>query len=372
MSKRAAIFELEIEIDHFSFICTDSLDYILLLANDGNKFDYDTTRNLRLVSQLFYVRMVRLIQEHDGYRDSTNLVSWPFLKKICLINDNITSPIFDSLTCLTDLTIYNYDEDKVDKRRIRDNRSDIIAPFESLKRLTLSRTCGMKDEYFTRLTGLTHLSLYSFTDMCVTGLHLLSNLTSLELRNSSCLSGKQLESMTQLKSLYLSHNEHMVYEGWYPNDKKYFLYDSISLLTNLNSLSFVYDHTPGKSLKYLTNLTHLDLSHCTGVESKSICLLTNLKSLNLTDTKNIYSDDLCSLTSLTKLNLAENHLIKDTTLLQLTNLTELDLCSNYTINAETVLSLPLLKELSVNWIGHPLLELRNNPKRRFEIAELDT
>ncbi len=353
------------EIDLFaSSLCIDVLDYIILLVNNGNAYNHTTSRDLRLINWLFYTRIVRLIHLYDdmycssdlkNMYCSSDLTSWPFLKKLCIYDTYITDPIFDALAHLTDLTIYNFEESIKSKR-------NSVADFSSLKCLDIMNWCGLENEHFKNLIGLTRLSLsyISKNEIVIDKLSLLVNLKRLELVDCSSVGDRELASLTQLEELNLDSDYGEITDV------------SICLLTNLTNLSLV--HTPcvtGKSLAYMTNLTQLNLQS-NNIETKDLYLLTKLRSLDLSYNECIESKALYLLTNLTHLNLACDHLIDDTAIIRLTNLTELDLCCKHDIHKESILSLPLLKTLSIDWIGHPLLELKDEPMRRFEIKEIET
>lgn len=326
--------------NYFPTLCMDVMNYILEMVNEGTAYNRHTSRQLRLVDRLFYRCVVRMVDEFDEWgKVTTDLTSWSCLKRLHLKQIDITDPIFDSLTCLSELRLYNFcfdnDEDNNTRKR------DTIAPFKTLKKLAISEPCNLRNEHFQQLVGLTFLSVDAAwrENEVMDQMTLLTNLETLVLCNGANVYDAQLIRLTQLTSLTLFENQDITQD----------------------------------SLICLTNLTRLNLSYCISVAHDTpLFKLTKLRKLNLNGNEMIQSAIVKQMTQLTSLKLACNYLIDDATLACLTNLTKLNLCCNYNMTQQTIRSLPLLKKLCIDWIGHPLLTLRDEPNKRFVIKEIDT
>ena len=151
-----------------------------------------------------------------------------------------------------------------------------IACLTRLETLDISYSNCSSLDFLGGLTRLTALTMHgnkhpSMASVSIGVLATLPRLRSLDVRSWCFENAAALGALTGLVALNIGHARFA-----------HGTTDPLGNLTNLQSLQMGYCHHPGEFLGYLTALTTLDLTGCTGGHLEHISRLTTLASLNLT------------------------------------------------------------------------------------------
>lgn len=225
---------------------------------------------------------------------------------------------------------------KLDIANARWIRDDGIARLENLT--WLKTNASITDIGLMNLTNLT--ALYLPVKICVTDESItnLTKLTTLESWDTD-LTPSGLNALTNLTSLALGSTQHN-FDG------------AVVRLPNLVHLIFgsgARCNISDDGLKYLTNLTHLDLSNDSWISDLGIQNLTKLQTLCLADAYNrVTSSGVSQLVNLTKLDISGMNLITDYGIRGLEQLLSLTLDIDSKVTDEGISNLINLTFLSLN------------------------
>lgn len=197
-----------------------------------------------------------------------------------LVNDTASAKGVGYLTGLTSLNLSG------------NSLSDVsfISHFENLTSLDLSNNEIKSLDYILDNRGMRTLDVSGNQISDISDLRHMSSIRYLDISDNNVTDITPLSTMYDLESLHISNNKLTVFR------------DPLSGLENLKELSVGYCNISFNdiiSLRYLSNLTHLDVSG-TDPSLYSVSTLTNLRALILDDCK-LGSKDLSQLNTLTHL-----------------------------------------------------------------------
>lgn len=224
-----------------------------------------------------------------------------------------------------------------------------IENLHQMTSLDVANTISISIDCISRLTNLTHLSIYNTNIVDIGNLTSLKSLTTgFFTKNSDIVNMTNLETLvlnsglvTREGLLYLSNLTRLdISCNHYTRD------NDICHLTSIKELQIADSNI---SDDFIVNFTQLEyLAPNDNITDKSLKFLTNLKALNLQNNRSITIDGLRSLTSLIDLDLNMNMDTNITEINHLTNLTRLDLSNNNTITDVAIDKLTMLKELNLS------------------------
>lgn len=141
-----------------------------------------------------------------------------------------------------------------------------------------------------------------------------------------------------ITKIYETHNTPMFF-----NSK---ILKQCKALQSLSCFNFYLPRPTLSVIKFLTNLTQLDMPNQENLVDDNISSLTRLKKLDIRGSINISDLSLSKLTNLTYLSLRWNEKVADVSISRLTNLTKLTVDGSNSITDESIRQLTSLKKLS--------------------------
>jgi hypothetical protein len=236
----------------------------------------------------------------------------------------------DSLIALTNLTCLH-----IDGSSIKDNG------IKHLTNLISLHVCGNKitNNAIKMLVNLTHIDIVYNEKISIDVLKQLPKLISLSLTESPDYSiGTGLSELLNLKHINIRNN----------HNNKIIGDDVIKYLTNLTGLNIwnnsVIGNTGISELKYLI---FLNLGCCSCITNSTLATLTKLKILDLSNNNIITDNGITNLMDLTELNLSQNGTITDNGIKNLTNIESLSLNGNTKITWKSIVKLSKLEKLDI-------------------------
>jgi Leucine-rich repeat (LRR) protein len=157
----------------------------------------------------------------------------------------------------------------------------------------------------------------------------LTNLTSLDIGQSTFISDrgiKELTNLTYLVSSFLISDRGI---------------KELTKLSNLNLESSV-NITDEGLMRLEKNIHTLDINHNWNISSECLKNLTNITRLNISYNHKISENSMKNLTNLTSLNIEGNEYITDRVMKEFVNLTHLDLTRNRLITNSSLRQLKIL------------------------------
>lgn len=216
------------------------------------------------------------------------------IKEISLSGELINDPtISNALKLLSNIEIIDLSNNGI-------SDASFLKPLTKLKSVNLSNNALKDISSIVDNQNLEYLDLENNDINSINKIQFMQKIKYLNLTDNSLKDISPLSSSYGLESVFLNGNETTNFK------------DSISGLTNLKELGIGkcgIDFTDIISLKYLPNLTYLDISG-TNPNLDTVCNLTKLKTLILKDCK-LYDKNLTKLNSLTNievLDISENGL----------------------------------------------------------------